>query len=165
MESISEELEFEKKVVSVNLPKPLIDSLDDTHQNRSDAISEALWGEVLDDNLYERKIEQEKQERDELMKEKQRIERELEQKRDKIRSLEDKKTEVRALAKARNAVNDNHVQNLRNTFDSWRAEWSKGDPRAPTREELVEQKAKKISEHKGVQKEKVIVVLRAELNL
>lgn len=157
--------DFEKKVVSVNLPKPLVDSLDDTHQNRSDAISQALWGEVLNDELYDKKIEQVKRERDELIQEKQKVELDIEEKRDQIRELEDKRSEVRALAKARDAVNDNHVDNLRELFDSWRSDWSKGDPRAPSREELIDQKAEKIAEHKGVDKDQVVTILRAEMNL
>lgn len=157
--------ELESKIISVNTPVALVEAIDDIYDNRSKAITEAMWSAVLDEELFMKAIEEKKAERDKKIAEKQKIEREIEKDRDEIREMQDKLTEVRTLARVRKEISERDVMDVRRKFADWQKEWERGDPRAPTKIELIETKAEKIADDRGIKESHVVTVLRAKLGV
>jgi len=135
-----------KSVVSANLSDELIDALDDNFENRSQGLELAARKLLLDDELYEKQIEDLKAERDEWKDQKREAEDRIDEINDQIRELADKKTEVKTMAKVRDQIPEKEIDHIKETINQWKSEWRKGDPRAPTKTEIIEKKSVRIIE-------------------
>lgn len=149
---------MDKKRVSLTLPEPLVDKVDQLSENRSNFFGKAAL-EIIDDaELVERQIDNAKSERDQLLEEKQRVERELEAKRDEIRSLEDLKTEVETLSRVKNKIPDEEIHSIRRRVRD--AKYDQ-DARSPAPDQVVEHSVKKLSqEYDGVEKSEIKEILK-----
>lgn len=155
-----------KQPMSASVEEDLVEAVDQAFSNRSDAVRKGLYHVIMDTDMLENALEDKKDERDEAIREKQRQERVIERKRDEIRDMERAIDRARTMQKAREAIDEQVKMRINELFKSWRSEWRKGDPRAPTKEELLEKQADRIAGGvSGVEADDVKRVLMAEFGV